>query len=152
MSSHNPDTPLYSIGSAARMLNVSVQTLRLYENEGLIVPRRTIGGHRFYSDADIERLECIRKAINEEKISINGMKRIHAMIPCWDIIKCSEQERAGCTAYKGHSGGCWTYNHTITICAGKDCRLCEVYKLSSNCERIKEAIVCTSTGEHIEIT
>ncbi len=81
MTTHDPDTPLYSIGSAARMLNISVQTVRMYENEGLIIPYGTTVGSHFYSDADIERLEYIRKAINEEKISINEMKRIHAMIP-----------------------------------------------------------------------
>src|SRR3990172_6955349 len=141
MNTQDPDTPLYSIGSAARMLNVSVQTLRMFENEGLIIPFRTTGGHRSYSDADIERLECIRKAINEEKISINGMKRIHAMIPCWDIIKCPQEERTQCPAFKNHSAGCWTYQHEHSVCAAKECRLCEVYKLSSNCGHIKEQIV-----------
>lgn len=149
MTAQDINTPFYSIGSAARMLNVSVQTLRMYENEGLIVPLRTTGGHRFYSNADIERLECIRKAINEEKISINGMKSIYAMIPCWDIIQCSEKERGICPAYKGHSGGCWTYKHTITVCAGRECRLCEVYKLSSNCGQIKESIARISTREEV---
>ncbi|MBI2427658.1 MAG: MerR family transcriptional regulator [Ignavibacteriales bacterium] len=140
MTTHDSDIPLYSIGTAARMLDVSVQTLRMYESEGLIAPFKTSGRQRLYSKADIERFECIRKAINEEKISIGGMKRIHAMIPCWDIVKCSEQDRSVCPAYKGHSGGCWTYKHTLTVCAAKECRLCDVYKRASNCGEIKEAI------------
>ena len=147
MTIHNPDTPVYSIGTVARMLNVSVQTLRMYETEGLLFPHKSIGKQRLYSDNDIERIRCIRKAINAEKISIGGMKRIHALIPCWDIIKCSEQDRAVCPAFRNHTGGCWTYKHELTICASKECRLCEVYKLSSNCGEIKEQIVRISGAE-----
>ncbi len=144
MAQHNSDTPIYSIGTAARMLGVSVQTLRMYESEGLIAPFKTAGNQRLYSDADIERIECIRKAINEEKISIAGIKSIYALIPCWEIVRCSDAERSVCPAFKNHSGGCWTYEHKHSICAEKECRLCEVYKLSSNCKNIKEQIYRTN--------
>lgn len=150
MATHDSDTPLYSIGTAARILNVSVQTLRMYESEGLLAPFKTKSNQRIYSDADIERLECIRRAINEEKISIAGIQRIHAMMPCWKIMNCSTVERAVCRAYLGHSGGCWTYAHELTSCAIKECRLCEVYKLASNCKHIKEQIVLTSAVQQPE--
>jgi len=140
MTQRESHTPVYSIGTAARMLGVSVQTLRMYESEGLIVPYKSSGNQRIYSDEDIERIECIRKAINEEKISISGMKHIHGMIPCWDIIKCSDEERSACPAFKNHIGGCWTYTHDRSVCATRECRLCEVYSLSSNCGKIKEQI------------
>jgi MerR family transcriptional regulator/heat shock protein HspR len=138
------DTPIYSIGTAAKMLSVSVQTLRLYEQEGLIISFKTAGKQRLYSSEDIDRLKCIRKMINHDKISIGGMKQIHGMIPCWEIIKCSVEERTNCAAFKKHTGGCWTYEHTHSTCATKECRLCPVYKLSSNCEQIKQLIVQSS--------
>jgi len=131
------------------MLSISVQTLRMYESEGLIFPFKSSGKQRRYSDTDIDRIRCIRKAINEEKISIGGMKRIHAMIPCWDMIKCSEQDRHVCPAYRNHSGGCWTYKHELTVCASKECRLCEVYKTSSDCGKIKEVIVRMSDSHSV---
>lgn len=140
MNNHNSDTPMYSIGTAARMLGISVQSLRMYESEGLIAPFKTAGNQRLYSDEDIERLECIRKAINEEKISIGGMKHIHALIPCWDIIQCSDAERMVCPAFTNNSGGCWTYKHEHSVCASRDCRLCAVYKISNDCKKIKEQI------------
>ena len=149
MSIHNPDSPIYTIGTVARMLSISVQTLRMYESEGLIFPFKSSGKQRRYSDTDIDRIRCIRKAINEEKISIGGMKRIHAMIPCWDMIKCSEQDRHVCPAYRNHSGGCWTYKHELTVCASKECRLCEVYKTSSDCGKIKEVIVRMSDSHSV---
>lgn len=137
-------TPRYSIGAAATMVGVSVQTLRLYESEGLLVIHKSDGNQRRYSDADIDRIQCLRKAINEEKISIGGMKRIHGMIPCWEIVKCTEEERSTCPSFKEHVGGCWTYEHTRSVCAEKECRLCEVYLQSGNCGTIKELIIRSS--------
>lgn len=134
-------TPLYSIGTTARMLGLSVQTLRHYEREGLIIPYKSESNQRWYSKADIERLQCIRKAINDQKLSIEGIKHIHALIPCWQIRGCSEQDRASCEAFKGHMRGCWSYNHAQNSCSSRDCRLCEVYRMAVNCEEIKKTII-----------
>ncbi|MFZ4620760.1 MAG: MerR family transcriptional regulator [Bacteroidota bacterium] len=144
------DIPAFSIGKTAKMLNVSVHTLRMYEREGLIIPFKTPGRQRMYSIEDVERLRCIRKSINEEKISIGGMKRIFGMIPCYDIIKCTQEERNACPVFKSHFGGCWTYDHTHSVCATKDCRTCDVYKLSSDCGQIKDLIFRSSLAPQTE--
>ena len=49
------DTPLYSIGTAARVLGISVHTMRMYERSGLIVPFIRETNQRLYSERDIER-------------------------------------------------------------------------------------------------
>lgn len=134
-------TPLYSIGTTARMLNISVFTLRYYEREGLILPYKSTSNQRWYSKADIERLQCLREAIREEKLSIEGIKRLHSMIPCWQIHGCSEQDRETCEAFKGHAGGCWSYDHTDNDCTSRDCRVCEVYRIAASCEEIKDTII-----------
>ena len=46
---------MYSIGTVARMLGISVFTLRKYEREGLIVSFKKKSGHRLYSASDVER-------------------------------------------------------------------------------------------------
>ena len=48
--------PLYMIGVAAELAGVHPQTLRIYEQKGLVNPQRTRGNTRMYSQADIERL------------------------------------------------------------------------------------------------
>ncbi len=146
MSSATDNIPRYSIGSVARTLNVSVQILRFYEAEGLILTEKSAGHQRLYSDADIDRIKCIQKAITELKISIGGLKKIYALIPCWDVMHCPAEHRATCPAFFGHSGGCWSYEHHSSACAGKNCRRCDVYTLSNNCEQIKELIVRSSNG------
>lgn len=50
---------LYAIGEVAGLTGVSQSLLRLWEREGLISPRRTPGGHRFYTSNDLERLRRI---------------------------------------------------------------------------------------------
>jgi MerR family transcriptional regulator/heat shock protein HspR len=46
-----PDRPLYMISVAADLVGMHPQTLRIYENKGLVRPKRTPGGTRRYSDA-----------------------------------------------------------------------------------------------------
>lgn len=133
-------TPIYPIRTAAQMLGISIPTLRMYEKEGLIIPHKTDGNQRIYSEADLERLRCIRRAINESKISINGIKTIYSLIPCWEVVKCSEEDRKICNAFNSHEQPCWTFNHPNTICENRDCRDCEVYTEYSQCSSIKDLI------------
>ncbi|NUN69522.1 MAG: MerR family transcriptional regulator [Bacteroidetes bacterium] len=149
MTTDNDNTPCFPIGTAAVMLGVSVQTLRLYESEGLLIVHKTPGRQRLYSKSDIRRIECIRHAINDEKISIGGIKRMQAMVPCWDIIGCSDAERNACAAFTKSSGGCWTYGHTHSRCAAQECRLCEVYLRSGECTNIREMIVSSTLQKQI---
>ena len=134
------DTPMYSIGTVARMLDISVFTLRMYEREGLMISHKAASTHRLYSPSDVERLKCIRHAITEEKLSIAGIRKIYSMIPCWDIVRCPESNRKKCPAFSGHAQPCWSYDHQHNACTKLDCRSCEVYKLSSDCDKIKASI------------
>ncbi|MDZ7764938.1 MAG: MerR family transcriptional regulator [Melioribacteraceae bacterium] len=56
------DKPIYPIRTAAELLGISIHTLRMYEREGLIIPHKTSGNQRSYSQDDIERIECIRQS------------------------------------------------------------------------------------------
>ena len=49
----------FKIGEVAAMLNTTVRTIRYYEEEGLLVPHRTDGGTRLYSEQHIYRLRAI---------------------------------------------------------------------------------------------
>lgn len=136
----NTNRPLYTISTAARLLEISVHTLRMYEREGLIIPYKKKSNQRLYSQNDIERIECIRNAINKEKISIEGIKRIFSLVPCWSAVQCSLKDREKCKAYNGHSKPCWMYNHKKNYCADKDCRECVVYTEFGNCVSVKEKL------------
>ena len=140
LSTKDKQQPIFSISQAAVLLHISVHTLRMYEREGLIIPFQKKSKHRLYSKADLERLECIRNAINEMKISINGIKTMYSLIPCWEIIECSIEERKNCKSYNEHSKPCWTYAHQNNTCQKRNCRECEVYQKNAQCGQIKELI------------
>ena len=67
--------PVYMIGVAAELAGVHPQTLRIYEQKGLVTPQRTRGNTRMYSRADIERLELIGE-LTSEGINLAGVIRI----------------------------------------------------------------------------
>jgi MerR family transcriptional regulator/heat shock protein HspR len=53
------DRGVYGITTAAELVGMGVQNLRLYEARGLLAPDRTNGGTRRYSAADLDRLRRI---------------------------------------------------------------------------------------------
>jgi MerR family transcriptional regulator, heat shock protein HspR len=134
------ETLLYSIGTVARMLGVSVFTLRMYERRGLILARKSAGNQRLYSQSDIDRLKCIRTSISKHKISIEGIRRIQSMVPCWENVQCPMEQRMQCPAFTASDAGCWTYKHQTNVCAGRDCLQCKVYLLAGDCEQIKSLV------------
>ncbi len=70
--------PLYMISVVARMLHVHPQTLRLYEREGLVIPRRT-KRQRLYSEEDVERLAMILRLTRELGVNRSGVDIILRM-------------------------------------------------------------------------
>jgi MerR family transcriptional regulator, heat shock protein HspR len=58
-----PERPLYTISVAAELVRLPVPTLRLYEEKGLVLPQRTDGGTRRYSDADLARIARISELV-----------------------------------------------------------------------------------------
>ena len=67
--------PLYMISVAAELAGVHPQTLRIYEQKGLVSPQRTSGNTRMYSQADIDRLQLINE-LTSEGINLAGVIRI----------------------------------------------------------------------------
>jgi MerR family transcriptional regulator/heat shock protein HspR len=141
-----PQERTFTIGEVARMLGVSEPTLRLYEREGLILPFRKPSGHRLFTHRDIERLECIRRGITEEKIGIEGMKRILALIPCWRLRGCPSSERVKCSAFEQYHVPCWMLPEKAWECRDADCRGCHVYLHAADCSSLKTLIVHLTTS------
>ena len=75
MNEQDRNRPLYMIGVAAELAGMHPQTLRSYEQKGLVTPKRTSGNTRMYSQADIERLELINE-LTAEGINLAGVIRI----------------------------------------------------------------------------
>jgi MerR family transcriptional regulator/heat shock protein HspR len=52
------------------------QTLRMYEQKGLVRPQRTAGNTRLYSEADLERLRLIQRLTTELGLNLAGVEAV----------------------------------------------------------------------------
>ncbi|MGI8826061.1 MAG: MerR family transcriptional regulator [Chloroflexota bacterium] len=66
----------YTISVAAEIVNVHQQTLRHYERLGLIEPQRGKGEIRYFSLDDIERIQQIRRLVDELGVNLAGVEVI----------------------------------------------------------------------------
>ncbi len=91
MNKHDKDQPLYLISIVCEMLNVHPQTLRMYEKEGLISPRRT-NRQRLYSDSDVERLNLILQLTRELGVNKAGVDIILRMRHKLEVLQREMEE------------------------------------------------------------
>jgi MerR family transcriptional regulator/heat shock protein HspR len=74
--SRDLDAPRYTISVVARLVNLHPQTLRNYEDNALVVPSRSPGNIRLYTDRDVQRLHKIVRMTTELGINLAGVEVI----------------------------------------------------------------------------
>jgi len=120
--------PILPIGVAAKMVGVSPSTLRMYESRGILIPYKTSTNMRLFSQQDLIWIKYIRSLIKKEKLSVEGIRRIIALIPCWKIKNCKLEEKSKCDAHKSNDSACWNLQKVYGDCQDFECRLCDVYR------------------------
>jgi MerR family transcriptional regulator, heat shock protein HspR len=70
------ERPRYMISIAAELVGMHPQTLRIYEQKGLVRPKRTAGNTRLYSEADVERLRLIQRLTTEIGLNLAGVEQV----------------------------------------------------------------------------
>src|SRR5207237_4248930 len=70
------DRPRYMISVAADLVGMHPQTLRIYEQKGLVRPQRTRGNTRLYSESDIDRLRLIGRLTSELGLNLAGVEHV----------------------------------------------------------------------------
>jgi MerR family transcriptional regulator/heat shock protein HspR len=119
-------------------LDIAVETIRMYEREGLLLPHKTASGQRLFNESDIHWISCIRRLIKEKGLNLEGIRRLLALIPCWELRPCSEEERKNCTAYWDETRPCWMMKADVSEnCRIFNCRDCQVYQVASRCDNLK---------------
>ncbi|APX04207.1 MerR family transcriptional regulator [Arthrobacter sp. QXT-31] len=66
---------LYAISVVAELLGTGQQNIRLYERRGLLTPKRTEGGTRQYSEADLAVLRRIAELL-DEGLNLAGVAKV----------------------------------------------------------------------------
>ena len=70
------DRPRYMISVAADLVGMHPQTLRIYEQKGLVRPKRTAGNTRLYSERDLDRLRLIQRLTTELGLNLAGVEHV----------------------------------------------------------------------------
>lgn len=70
------DRGVFMISVAAELAEMHPQTLRMYEQRGLIEPQRSPKGTRLYSHADVERLRRIQAMTNDLGLNLAGVEHV----------------------------------------------------------------------------
>jgi len=130
-SNHQSDDPLISIGVLADRVGLSAAAVRKYENEGLILVHRSASGHRLFSHEDISRVRNIQYMIQDLGLNIEGIRRMQALLPCWDLFDCDAESCKKCRAYEDGTRPCWAIKGLDCASQGNQCRRCVGYRFGS---------------------
>jgi len=130
-------TPTYPLRVASELSGTSIYALRQYVDLGLIIPYKTEKNRRLYSKVDIQRINCIRRFLDEYGLNIAGIKAMFAQVPCWILRPCTPTDQANCDAYNSTHIPCWWVNNKGAECKDADCRTCTVYRLPEHCVDVK---------------
>ena len=130
---------IYTIKAVADKLNIHPRTLRLYEENGFILPYRDPNNnYRLYSENDIDRIRAIHRLLHEERLNIEGLKQLLIHAPCWKIIDCPEDSRRNCPAFKQPDRNCWEViaedDSEAISCNKEDCPTCPIYLVAQKDE------------------
>jgi MerR family transcriptional regulator/heat shock protein HspR len=126
------------IGEVARHFDISVDLLRLYEREGLLIPLKSTKGTRYFTEQDYPWISTVLRLVRQTGLNFAGIRHLLALLPCWSIRKCGETRQPGCTLHASSEAPCWTKKE---CCSPGDCYSCNVYRSACQCENLKTFIV-----------
>jgi DNA-binding transcriptional MerR regulator len=68
--------PIYPIRTVAHLTGVNPRRIRAWEDQyNLLTPARTGGGHRLYSEEDVERIRWVKTMV-DRGMSLKGIQRL----------------------------------------------------------------------------
>lgn len=139
--------PVYTIGTAAELLGVHPRTLRLYEDGGLLRPARK-NNRRFYTANDLQWVGCIRYLLHDKGLNQEGLRRLLALIPCWEIRGCKPEEMENCPSCTERGTPCWDLARQSGNGAN-ECYECPVYL--SAAEQVLDAAECAEAMKYVVV-
>jgi MerR family transcriptional regulator/heat shock protein HspR len=133
---HLPNGSL-KIGTVAQHFNVSVDLLRLYEREGLLIPMKSHRGTRYFTEHDYLWIGTILRLVREARLNFAGIRHLLAMLPCWKIRNCGFESRRNCPVISDASRPCWANRAVCPVVSSQDCYFCQVYRSAPSCESFR---------------
>lgn len=123
------------IGAIAKKFDVSVDLLRLYEREGLLIPMKSEKGTRYFTPQDFDWIATLLRLVREARLNFAGIRCLLALLPCWDIHHCEGAVKQQCSHGKSSSVPCWVKQDCCK--PAPDCYSCPVYRSAPACSNLK---------------
>jgi len=142
---HLPDGSL-KIGSVAHHFNVSVDLLRLYEREGLLIPLKSRRGTRYFTEDDYPWIETILRLVRQARLNFAGIRHLLALLPCWQIRRCGFESKKNCPVISDASRPCWANRAICPVVCAQDCYFCHVYRSAPTSEPLQALLVAADNG------
>lgn len=90
--SKEKDARTFLISVAAELAGMHAQTLRTYDRIGLVIPQRSSGGGRRYSQRDVDLLREVQRLSHDEGVNLAGIKRIIELTNQVEALKSRVKE------------------------------------------------------------
>ncbi len=123
------------IGAVAKHFKISVDLLRLYEREGLVVPIKSPKGTRYFTEQDYEWIGMVLRLVREARLNFAAIRHLLSLTRCWEMRGCEFKKRERCPATKDRTSPCWTNRASYadpedkSLCSNMpDCYECNVYR------------------------
>jgi MerR family transcriptional regulator/heat shock protein HspR len=82
---HDSRQPVYTIKVAASLIGCHPRTLRIYEEAGLVCPKRTRSRYRMYSESDLVMIKKVCDLMDELSLNLSGVKALFKMCGSFHI-------------------------------------------------------------------
>jgi len=135
------------IGAVAQHFNVSVDLLRLYEREGLLIPIKSAKGTRYFSQEDFEWIGTLLRLVREARLNFAGIRHLLALLPCWELHECDASQKQACPVKNSGGVPCWVKHSCCNT--ERDCYECTVYRSAPACSNLRALLVHPGNGSHL---
>lgn len=123
------------IGTVAKHFDISVDLLRLYEREGLLLPIKSNKGTRYFTARDFEWISTLLRLVRESGLNFAGIRYLLALLPCWNLNSCDDTKLENCPSKLNAAAPCWSKE---SCCDPEhDCYNCGVYRMAPNAANLK---------------
>lgn len=129
---------LVKIGAVAEKFNISVDLLRLYEREGLLIPIKSAKGTRYFTPIDYGWIETLLRLVREARLNFAGIRHLLALLPCWEFNHCDNEKHQSCPQRGAAATPCWMQKSCCL--PERDCYNCTVYRSAPACSNLKSML------------
>jgi MerR HTH family regulatory protein len=134
------------IGAVAGRFGISVDLLRLYEREGLLIPIKSPRGTRYFTAHDFPWIAMILRLVRESRMNLAAIRHLLTALPCWQIRHCGFESRQGCPVISDESRPCWSNRATCPVVCAQDCYFCPVYRSAPGSEQLRAQLRATPSA------